>query len=322
MDMRREIASFRMLPWGLLWSGTAIACLCSMVGFWGRIWWPFELASHFRVQYIFFLLASGIIFLLGRRKRGATLSGVFAIINVSLIVPLYFGGSVAFGSNQTLRALLINVNQSNRAHKELRKFIRSVEPDFMVLVEINQAWTNVLQQMQVDYPFSRNLPAREGRSGIALLSRIPLANGEVGYFGEAQLPSVVARLEISGQPLTVIGAHALAPVGRIRSEYRNQHLATLARIVSSQKDSVIVLADLNTTSWSPFFRDLLHKTGLRDSRTGFGVQSSWPTGFPPLWIAIDHCLVSSGVVVHNRRIGPHIGSDHYPVVVDFSIHPG
>jgi len=55
-SMRIIRASFRMLPWGLLWSGTAIACLCSMVGFWGRIWWPFELASHFRVQYFFFLL--------------------------------------------------------------------------------------------------------------------------------------------------------------------------------------------------------------------------------------------------------------------------
>ena len=31
------------------------------------------------------------------------------------------------------------------------------------------------------------------------------------------------------------------------------------------------------------------------------------------------CLVSSNVIVHDRRVGPHIGSDHYPVVIDFSI---
>lgn len=322
MDMRRKIATFRMLPWGLLWSGTAIACICSVMGFLGRLWWPFDLASHFRVQYFVFLLASGIIFLVGKRMRGAALSGAFAVINVFLIVPLYFGSPFAHGSSQTLRAVLVNVNHSNRAYGKFQKFVRSAKPDFMILVEVNHAWANTLRQMQADYPFSQNLPPRNGRSDIALLSRIPISRREVARFGAARLPSVVARLDIEGRQLTVIGAHAIAPWNRTRSELRNQHLAALGQIVNLQVGPVIVLADLNTTSWSPFFRDLLHKTGLRDSRTGFGVQSSWPTGFPPLWIAIDHCLVSSGVIVHNRSIGPHIGSDHYPVVVDFSLQPG
>ncbi len=311
--------SFSMRPWGLLSAATAIACVSTAVGFWGRLWWPFDLGSHFRAQYFFFFLASGIIFLLGRKKKRATLCGVFAIINLSLIVPLYFGASVTHGGVRTFRALLINVAQSAQAYEEVPKFIRSVEPDFMILVEVNQAWINNLQKMQTHYPFSIILPDREGRSGIALLSRIPLESGEVGHYGEAKLPTVVARFEIDGQLLTVIGTHALAPWGPVRSEYRNQHLAALAQIVGSQKGSVVVLGDLNTTSWSPFFRDLLRKTGLRDSRKGFGLQPTWPTGFPPLWIPIDHCLVSSRVVVHDRRIGPQVGSDHYPVVVDFSV---
>ncbi len=321
-DIRRQIQGFRILLWGFLWSAAAIACMATAVGFLGRYWWPLELVSHFRVQYFVFLLANSFIFLLKRKRRTAALLGIFAIINLSLIVPLYFGGSVAHGSTQTLRALFINVNYSNKAYEEVGKFIRSVDPDLMVFVEVNQTWTNALRQMQADYPFFQNLPLRNGRSGIALMSRIPIAKSEVGHFGEARLPLVVARLKSDGQLLTVIGTHALAPWGRVRSEYRNQHLAALAQIVSSQDGSVIVLGDLNTTSWSPFFRDLLSKTSLRDSRIGFGIQPTWPTGFAPLWITIDHCLVSSGVLVHNRRIGPNIGSDHYPVIVDFSVHPG
>lgn len=320
--MTRKIPTFHSLPWGVLHLITAIVWICSAAGFLGRYWWPFEIASHFRVQYFFVLLSSGIIFLLGNRKKSAALSGVFAVVNVSLIVPLYFAGSFAHGSSQTLRALFINMNYSNRALNGARKFIRSADPDLIVLVEVNHAWTNALREMGDDYPFSRRLPSRNDRSGVALLSRIPIANSEVGHFGEARLPAVVARFEIDGKPLTVIGTHALTPWGRVRSAYRNQHLSALAQIVNSERGPVMVLADLNTTSWSPFFEDLLRMTGLRDSRRGFGLQSTWPTGFPPLWVTIDHCLVSSRVVVRNRTIGPHVGSDHYPVIVDFSVQPG
>ena len=320
--MTGKTRNLPLLSWGFLRTATAIACICSVIGFLGRLWWPFDLASHFRVQYFVFLLVSGIIFLVGKRMRGAALSGAFAVINVFLIVPLYFGGSFAHGSSQTLRAVLVNVNHSNRAYGRFQEFIRSAKPDFMILVEVNHAWANVLRQMQADYPFSQNLPPRKGRTDIALLSRIPISGREVARFGAARLPSVVARLDIEGRQLTVIGAHAVAPWGRIPSEHRNQHLDALAQTVRTQTGSVMVLADLNTTSWSPYFQDMLRKTRLRDSRIGFGIQPTWPTGFPPLWISIDHCLVSSGVVVHNRKIGPNIGSDHYPVVIDFSIQPG
>lgn len=305
--------------WGLLSSAAVITCISTVVGFLGGLWWPFELASHFRVQYFFFLLACAFVFLLGKKQGAAMLIGVFALVNLCLIVPFYFlGGPSAHAGGRTYRAVLINVNKSNQAYGRVRKFIHSVEPDFMVLVEVNQAWMNALQKMQANYPFSRSLP-REDSFGIALFSRIPFEKAEIRNIGEPDAPSVVARFEIDGQPLTVIGAHPLSPRGRAYSEYRNHQLADLAQVVSLQEGSVMVLGDLNTTSWSPFFRDLLRKTGLRDSRKGFGLQPTWPTMFPPLWIPIDHCLVSTGVVVHNRKTGPTIGSDHYPVIVDFSV---
>ena len=39
---------------------------------------------------------------------------------------------------------------------------------------------------------------------------------------------------------------------------------------------------------------------------------------PLLLIPIDHCLYGSGLHVNAKKIGPNVGSDHYPVVVDFS----
>ncbi len=316
--MAHEFSRLGVGPWGLLSSAMAIVCISTVVGFLGRLWWPFELASHFRAQYFFFLLASTFLFLIGRKWKGAILAGVFALINLSLIVPFHLGTPSAHSGGRTYRALLINVNKSNQAYGKVRKLIRSVKPDFMVLVEVNQTWVDELQKTQDNYPFLRSLP-REDSFGIALFSRIAFEHAEIRNMGNADFPSVVARFEIDGQPLTVIGTHLYSPTGRTYLGYRNHQLAELAQVVSSQKGLVMVLGDLNTTSWSPFFRDLLRKTGLRDSRKGFGLQPTWPTTFPPLWVPIDHCLVSLGVIVHNRKTGPNVGSDHYPIVVDFSV---
>jgi len=73
------------------------------------------------------------------------------------------------------------------------------------------------------------------------------------------------------------------------------------------------------TSDMPAFCRFAGESGLRDSRQGFGIQATWPSYMPPLRIAIDHCLVSGNVIVNGRRVGAHVGSDHFPVIVDVSL---
>ena len=36
-------------------------------------------------------------------------------------------------------------------------------------------------------------------------------------------------------------------------------------------------------------------------------------------IPIDHCLHSPGIQIVRKEIGPAVGSDHYPVVVEFAL---
>jgi endonuclease/exonuclease/phosphatase (EEP) superfamily protein YafD len=57
---------------------------------------------------------------------------------------------------------------------------------------------------------------------------------------------------------------------------------------------------------------------LRDSREGFGIQPTWLSNKPLFMVPIDHVLVSEGINIHKRFTGPDIGSDHRPVIVDFS----
>ncbi len=137
-----------MTPWGLLGAATAVACTSTVVGFLGRLWWPFEVTSHFRPQYSLFLLASTLLFLIARKQRAAILAGVFAFTNLSLFVPLYVGVSWSHAGEKTYRALVMNVNASSQAYERVQKFIRSAEPDFMVLLEVSRTWGNELQKLQ------------------------------------------------------------------------------------------------------------------------------------------------------------------------------
>ena len=78
----------------------------------------------------------------------------------------------------------------------------------------------------------------------------------------------------------------------------------------------MLVGDLNCTSWTPAFAELERISGLRDSRKGFGVQPTWPSNLPGLRIPIDHFLVSPSLAVRNRFVGPAVGSDHFPVVIE------
>ncbi len=305
----------------LLFYITALTCVATALGFLARQWWVFELFSHFRVQYFVVLAGCGVIYLAGEKHREAVLAIAFALVNFT-IVGNHQGGiaaqaSIAAGEGRTIRGLLVNVNQDNQAHEKLHRFVSFANPDLIVLLEVNRDWMSSLRPLLEHYPYNTSEP--NGTGGIALLSRIPFDEATIEIIGKIGLPSVIARFAIDGQKLTLIGTHPRPPTSWTRAKSRNHQLAELAEFVSARQEPVILLGDLNVTPWSPFFRDLLRSTGLRDSREGFGLHPTWPTSFPPLWIPIDHVLVSSNIVVHNREVGPDLGSDHYPVVLDFAL---
>ena len=110
--------------------------------------------------------------------------------------------------------------------------------------------------------------------------------------------------------------------GRIYSEIRNNQLEELSRFVRDATDEVLLLGDLNVTPWCYYFQKLVRDSGLMDSTRGFGVQPSWPSNNIFLRIPLDHCLHTPKIQIVGREIGPAIGSDHFPLIVDFVIDKG
>ena len=77
------------------------------------------------------------------------------------------------------------------------------------------------------------------------------------------------------------------------------------------------VGDLNVTPWSWPFRNLLTKGETRNSQIGFGLQPTFAaTSFAFLRVPIDHLLHSDALLIRDRRLGPSLGSDHFPLLVN------
>jgi endonuclease/exonuclease/phosphatase (EEP) superfamily protein YafD len=129
----------------------------------------------------------------------------------------------------------------------------------------------------------------------------------------------VAELQLDGSRLTIVGVHPPPPKSARMTAQRNQHMEALAAFTSQQEGAVLVCGDLNLTPWSPTFLRTLKKGKLHDSTRGFGLQPTWPVENFLSRVPIDHCLHSEGLRIVNRSVGPAFGSDHFPLIIDFSV---
>ncbi len=317
MDTPRTIAApsrgYQLIGWliAAVWLGTLAPLL-------GRSLWLCELASHFRLQCalggIVCLVAAAVI-----RRSSLILPAMLAAgLNAAYLLPSYVGTVAAQPNSLVLRAVQFNVSRINPTPDRAFEYLQSVKPDIVVLEECDQRWIERLQQARTDYPSVIGQP-REDAFGIALASRIPLDEASIRRLGPYRLPAVIARVHVGERPLTVIGVHAMSPLSPRDSAVRNTMLRELAALVRAETRPVLLLGDLNTSPWSWAFGELIRASGLQDTRRGFGVQASWPAGLGPLGIPIDHCLVSPGLVVHHRLVGPSHGSDHHPILVELAV---
>jgi endonuclease/exonuclease/phosphatase (EEP) superfamily protein YafD len=306
---------------GLLEVVSACLLLATIAASLGRLWWMFELATHFRVHLACALTVFCVCWMFRRRWRAAGLCGVCAALNSVPVLLLLRPGSAPHavnpGAGRPLRLVAINVHTSNQHHDRVLDFLQRSDADVILLMEVDSRWLFAMQPMQSLYPH-RIVEVREDNFGIAMFSRLPWTNAQIIELG-AEVPSIEAMLEFDGGLVKVLGTHPLPPGSADYARLRNAQLERIAVWGRRQTRPAIVMGDLNVTPWSPVFSDLLREGGLRNTSQGLGFFASWPAGLPVGRIPIDHCLVTPDWQVDSKRLGPDIGSDHLPVMVDLRL---
>ena len=333
--LTREDVAF--LTKGALKGLTGILALSTLAAFSGHWLSPFDNLTHFRPQMACTLILLLALLLLVREKRWILVAGVSLLLNVSQLWSITFGAQSPPDSGQTFRLVSINVLKASEAHEKVRGFMTSSDADVILLMEVNQRWLDAVAPDTNAYPYRVEAP-RDDNFGIACYSRLPLTETSLEYFGAARVPTIVGQLHIGDRQATFVGTHPIPP-HLMEAPERNEQLQLLGEYLAKREGPEIVIGDLNTTPWNSHFRQLQRAANLHDSSAGRGYQPTWPanwmakvrrrpgTGSQGIWpiesrlfkIPIDHCLHSPEITTIDRQVGPYVGSDHLPIVVDLSL---
>lgn len=302
---------------------TIVLALFSVAGYLGKLNLFFEITSHFRLQYLVLTVcAIPALLLLRVKKAWLAVCGFCLVVNLAEILPWYLPQqnipSVSSAEAQPLRVLLANVLSSNRRYPEVISLIKAENPDLAVFLEINTSWSKALEPIQDILPNAIVHP-REDNFGIAIYSKLPLEDAAVKTFGLKNAVSILATIAVKEQKISIVATHPVPPIGTTLFSKRNQHLAELGSYIQQQQNPTIAIGDFNTTMWSPYYKSFVRTAGLRNGRSGFGLQPTWPTQFTLLSIPLDHCLVSPSITVLKSRTGSNFGSDHLPLITDLAI---
>lgn len=285
--------------------------------------WLAELASHFRVQYLMALIALSAVFLATRQKLLAVAALAFAIPNawyvVPYIIPLTIPASVAAPSGQDISVTSLNLFYRNRSFSVVRDYLEQSNSDVLVLLELTPEWMTQLREVTAKYPFWMSVN-RRSPWGLGVFSKYPIHDTRYTDLGVSGSVNVVVKLELPGGAVQLVAVHLASPTAPGRVAERNRQLARLAELLGqepAQGMPRLLVGDLNLSPFSPYFRDLLARTGMQDARRSQGLLGTWPTWMPPLQIAIDHCIADPALGVTSVERGPRVGSDHYPLEISF-----
>ncbi len=301
--------------------GVALA-IVTLVAFGGRWVWWLDTLANFRPQYVPGLLFLGVVLMAGRWRRTGTAVLLVAAVNLVVVLPLFVGspGPPTFGA-PTVRVMTFNLLSTNQSYGDLVAYLETVAPDLVLLHEASRPWEVAMEAASLGYEMIR------ARSDDLIFGTLVLVRGSDiefvshGFaFADPRAIEVTFRPRGWPVPIRALSSHPVAPTDRERAAIRDQQLEFAAGWAADQEGPYIVAGDLNATPWSWSFRNLVSAGNLRNSQVGFGFQATYSAEWHHLRrIPIDHVLHSEALGVRDRRLGPTLGSDHFPVVVDLEL---
>lgn len=212
------------------------------LGFYLENWsWRLGLLSHFHFQ---FLVLLGILtltaFVFRDWKMGSCFLGL-SLICVYPAWPLFFDNG-KHTSQLDFTVGSINVHTTNPEKHLLLESVQKNEPDLLLLMEVDAAWMAELKPLRETYPYVITRP-RSDNFGIALFSKHPFEQGEVMFWGEEDVPSVLANLYIKGRVVCFIGTHPVPPISSEAVQGRDGQLQEIFDYIKQLPEHVhVVLA--------------------------------------------------------------------------------
>jgi endonuclease/exonuclease/phosphatase (EEP) superfamily protein YafD len=272
--------------------------------------------SHFRAHYVALLVLSLAAALVLRAKR-LTLVMVAAITaGLSSMYPAWPGLSPIISHPQTARPGHVKLIQFNTLFKNpsvdvSAQWLLAQSPDFVVMQEVSSTTITIYDQLARDLPYGAFCKfATVG--GVAVRSKHPVT----AQFCREKQGFVWVQVNVDGKAVTLASLHLHWPYPYGQWE----QLQALNADFRAMPRPVVLAGDFNAAPWSEAVARVADATettpvpGLRLTlRMGAGGVGPMP------FLPIDHILLPTAVDAAAISVGPPIGSDHLPVVAEFTL---
>ncbi|HWK65487.1 MAG TPA: endonuclease/exonuclease/phosphatase family protein [Rhizobiaceae bacterium] len=299
-----------------------------VAGFFGG-WHPcFDTLAHFRMHLAVATAISALPALLLGFWKEAGLSvalglGAFLTTVNFLTTPLFGQVNAAAEpepqTQATYRLLHVNTRFDNATPEKLLSLIGRTRPDIVALNEVSTSWVKHLQRISAAYPYSVFCDPQSRIGPAAILSRRPFAAGTEGACFEGGAMAT-AEIDLGGRTVTVAALHLKWPWPFGQAGQIDRLAGPLSRLGGS----ALAAGDLNATPWSNAVARIAHAGGL--ARVGGSTPTWLSRRLPVFWrqwigLPIDHVFRKGGVTVHSVNTQEDVGSDHAPLLVEFSLGP-
>ncbi len=278
------------------------------------------------------LLAAGAFGGSASLVRPATLGrlvvvGAATALGLALVVPVGMAATAGAADERSatggaVRVMTYNIRSGVDVEGQLRpdaiaSVIRTYDPDVVVLQEVGRGWTvhagvDVLAYLRTELGMAAVYQgAADPQFGNAVLSRLPMAlvsSGEVPYVGGQHRSYLAVRVDVSGQPLLVVGAHL---------EDRSADQIDALRHVMGSTQPAVIAGDFNLHPDEPEVSAL---AGYTDVVAATGDRCR-PTSAEPVRACDrpDWIMVTDDVSVKAVTIGSEPASDHLPLIADLGM---
>lgn len=326
-----------LLAWSLAWTLGGVS------------WWA-DVAANFAAQGALVSLAACVWWVV-RRRRGLAIAALLAasvhlwILGTgrAALMPLRAGPRASAAESGGAVRLLHHNSSSKALTADVFELIASANADIVSITEPNvdlQREVIYGDALEIEYPHRikrhfRELPAGDRGAGF-VLSKFPLTPFPIEPDAQGEhVEEIIAAVVEAPARFGLIAVHPRSP--RTRARWADGHevtraVAGIAGRMREQGLGVVVLADLNSTPSGWRSRELYFAAGLRRAKPLLEFRGTYPThvSLPrigdvtmrwPLSIAIDDAFLAGPVQLRAWGVLDHVGSDHWPVLVDVAPGP-
>ncbi|TPK31602.1 MULTISPECIES: endonuclease/exonuclease/phosphatase family protein [unclassified Mesorhizobium] len=295
-----------------------------VAGFLGALHPALDSFSHFRIHLAVLMALCALPLLATSFRLQAAAALVFAVAalaTASTALPRPWPvQAVAKPTDQVVYSLLqMNLRYDNPTPKKVLSLIGRTNPDVITLDEVSTMWATELGYIASAYPYRILCPYPNGVFGVALLSRRPFLAGTAPHC-ERRGAMAVATIDFGGRSADVAAIHLSWPWPR--EQY--WQIGELSEQLSSLGQTAIMAGDCNAVPWSAAVRRVAALGGLTvmPSAGSTWIHRKLPdflrryAGLP-----IDQAFSKGGVTILSSTRLEDTGSDHLPVLVEFSLRP-